>query len=93
MTRDLAATEEELNNIKRISANAIELDRMNQSMAMELEEIKARVDVLKLENARLEERANSNRLLQGIFAVIVGVIIALVVPRFTGKRRRFDTWR
>jgi len=66
---------------------------MNQSMAMELEEIKARVDVLKLENARLEERANSNRLLQGIFAVIVGVIIALVVPRFTGKRRRFDTWR
>ena len=93
LTRDLAATEEELNNIKRISANAIELDRMNQSMAMELEEIKARVDVLKLENARLEERANSNRLLQGIFAVIVGVIIALVVPRFTGKRRRFDTWR
>ena len=93
LSRDLAATEEELNNIKRISANAIELDRMNQSMAMELEEIKARVDVLKLENARLEERANSNRLLQGIFAVIVGVIIALVVPRFTGKRRRFDTWR
>lgn len=93
LTRDLAATEEELNNVKRISANAIELDRMNQSMAMELEEIKAKVDVLKLENARLEERANSNRLLQGIFAVIVGVIIALVVPRFTGKRRRFDTWR
>ena len=93
LTRDLVATEEELNNIKRISANAIELDRMNQSMAMELEEIKARVDIVKLENARLEERANSNRLLQGIFAVIVGVIIALVVPRFTGKRRRFDTWR
>ena len=93
LTRDLVATEEELNNIKRISANAIELDRMNQSMAMELEEIKARVDIIKLENARLEERANSNRLLQGIFAVIVGVIIALVVPRFTGKRRRFDTWR
>lgn len=93
LTRDLVATEEELNNIKRISANAIELDRMNQSMAMELEEIKARVDIVKLENARLEERANSNRLLQGIFAVIVGVIIALVVPRFTGKRRRIDTWR
>lgn len=93
LTRDLVATEEELNNIKRISASAIELDRMNQSMAMELEEIKARVDIVKLENARLEERANSNRLLQGIFAVIVGVIIALVVPRFTGKRRRFDTWR
>ncbi|MCH1553072.1 MAG: TIGR04211 family SH3 domain-containing protein [Luminiphilus sp.] len=93
LTRDLTATEEELNNIKRISANAIELDRMNQSMTMELEEIKARVDVLKLENARLEERASSNRLLQGIFAVIVGVIIALVVPRFSGKRRRFDTWR
>lgn len=93
LTRDLVATEEELNNIKRISASAIELDRMNQSMAMELEEIKARVDIVKLENARLEERANSNRLLQGIFAVIVGVIIALVVPRFTGKRRRIDTWR
>ena len=66
---------------------------MNQTMAMELEEIKARVDVLKLENARLEERANSNRLLQGIFAVMIGVTIALVVPRFTGRRRRFDTWR
>ena len=66
---------------------------MNQTMAMELEEIKARVDVLKLENARLEERANSNRLLQGIFAVMIGVILALVVPRFTGRRRRFDTWR
>ena len=90
---ELQATKDKLNNIKRISANAIELDRMNQILSGELEEIRAKADMLKLDNARLEERASSNRFLQGIFAVIVGIVIALVVPRFTGKRRRFDTWR
>ena len=91
--RDLEATQQELAEIKRISANAIQLDRLTNELTSKLEEANARNDLLKLENARLEDRVESREFRNGIAAVLLGIIIAVVIPRLTVKRRRNDGWR
>ena len=91
--RDLAATQQELAEIKRISANAIQLDRLTNELSSKLEDANARNDLLKLENARLEDRIESREFRNGILAVLAGIFIALVIPRLTVKRRRNDGWR
>ena len=91
--KDLEATQQELAEIKRISANAIQLDRLTNELTSKLEDANARNDLLKLQNARLEDRVESREFRNGIAAVLLGIIIAVVIPRLTVKRRRNDGWR
>ena len=89
----LAETSAELDEIKRISANAIQLDQLTKELTGKLEDASARNDLLTLENARLEDRVASNQHLQGALSVIAGILIALLIPRLIMKRRRNDGWR
>ena len=89
----LSETRAELDEIKRISANAIQLDQLTKELTGKLEDASARNDLLTLENARLEDRVASNQHLQGALSVIAGILIALLIPRLTMKRRRNDGWR
>ncbi len=89
----LAETRAELDEIKRISANAIQLDQLTKELTGKLEDASARNDLLTLENARLEDRVASNQHLQGALSVIAGILIALLIPRLIMKRRRNDGWR
>lgn len=91
--QDLGTTKQELAEIKRISANAIQLDRLTSELTSKLEDANARNDLMKLENARLEERVASRQRLEGILAILAGIAIALAIPRLTVKRRRNDGWR
>lgn len=93
VVRNLEATQKELTEIKRISANAIQLDRLTNELTSKLEDANARNDLLKLENARLEDRIESREFRNGILAILAGIFIALVIPRLTVKRRRNDGWR
>jgi len=88
----LATTDAELLEIRRISGAAIELDERNQSLARELENKRSEAELLKLENVRLKERIDSNMLIDGALAVLLGVIIAALAPRLMPKRRRNDGW-
>ena len=88
----LATTDAELLEIRRISGAAIELDARNQSLAKELENKRSEAELLKLENVRLKERIDSNMIMDGALAVLLGVIIAALAPRLMPKRRRNDGW-
>lgn len=92
-SRNLEATKQELAEIKRIAGSAIQLEQLTTELTSKLEDANARNDLLKLENARLEERVASRQRLEGIFAILAGIFIALVIPRLTVKRRRNDNWR
>jgi len=90
---ELAETRAELDEIKRISGNALQLDQLTKELTGKLEEASARNDLLALENARLEDRVASNQRLEGVLSLIAGIVIALLIPRLTVKRRRNDGWR
>jgi len=88
----LAATEQELVEIKRVSASAIELDQQNRSLVTDLESLRAEAELLRLENVRLQERINNNQIIDGAIAVLLGVIITLIAPRLVPRKRRNDGW-
>lgn len=91
--RELEQTRETLAEVKRVSANAIQLDQMTKSLTGKLEEANGRNDLLKLENARLQDRISSNRAIEVVVLIALGIMIALLVPRLSVKRRRNDGWR
>lgn len=78
---------DELEEIKRISANSIKLDDDNRRLLESNQMLSSEVDVLKTDNARLRENKENEFFLNGAFAVLIGVFIALFVPRMMPKRR------
>ncbi|WP_372862282.1 TIGR04211 family SH3 domain-containing protein [Spongiibacter sp.] len=87
LERENSALSEELDAIKRISANAIKLDSDNRRLLESNQMLSSELDVLKTDNARLRENQENEFYLNGAFAVLIGVMIALIVPRMTPKRR------
>jgi SH3 domain protein len=92
LERELDTTRVELTEIKRVSAAAIELDLMNQQLVAELESERSEADLLRLENVRLRERITNNQMLDGAFAVLLGVILAVIAPRLWPRKKRQDGW-
>ncbi len=80
----------ELADIKRISTNAISLDKRNSELRRENEELKNELEVLNSENIRLNDNNERDKMLLGGGLVVLGVLIAVIVPMF--KRDKRDTW-
>jgi len=82
--------QEELASIKRVSENAINLDRRNRELRESNEQLKNEVEVLTADNLRLKENNERDKMLLGAGLVLLGVIIALVAPMF--KREKQAGW-
>ncbi|MEJ2042146.1 MAG: TIGR04211 family SH3 domain-containing protein [Reinekea sp.] len=82
----------ELNRIKAISENAINLDAQYQALAEENARIKNDLDVMTAENRSLSEFNDSQMLYIGAILMIVGIILGVILPRLTGNKRRRDGW-
>ena len=89
---ELEATTNELTEVKRVSAAALDLDALNQQLVAEVESERSDADLLRLENVRLRERIASNQILDGALAVLLGVILAVVTPRLWPSKKRQDGW-
>ena len=89
---ELDTTKTALTELTRVSGAAIELDTQNRQLTTDLESQRSQAELLRLENVRLQERIDNAQLLDGAFAVLLGVIIAVVAPRLWPKRRRNDGW-
>ena len=89
---ELSSTQEELTEIKRVSAAALELDAQNSSLITELESQRSEAELLRLENVRLQERISNNQIIDGAIAVLLGVVITILAPRLIPRKRRNDGW-
>ncbi len=89
---ELEATTNELTEVKRVSAAALDLDALNQQLVAEIESERSDADLLRLENVRLRERIANNQILDGALAVLLGVILAVVTPRLWPGKKRQDGW-
>ena len=89
---ELEETRTELAEVRRISGNALSLDEMNRRLAQESEVLKTRVEVLEADNLRLEDSREGVAFRNGALAVLLGVIIAVIVPRLRPRRRNTSGW-
>lgn len=88
----LGSVSEELNQLKQISGNAVNLDADNRRLVETTENLRSEVEMLEAENLRLQDNLESENFLNGALAVLLGVIIALVAPRLVPKRRKSSSW-
>lgn len=88
----VVALGEELNHLKQVAGNALQLDQDNGRLVVEAEELRSQQDMLEAENQRLHDKVDSEDFLNGALAVLLGVIITLVVPRLWPKRRKSSSW-
>ena len=82
-----SSLQEELASIKRVSENAINLDRRNRELRESNEQLKNEVEVLTADNLRLKENNERDKMLLGAGLVLLGVFIALIVPMFKREKR------
>lgn len=90
-SKDLESNQAELKNIKSISANALNLDRKNRELRESNEQLRNQLELLQVENIRLKDRSESNMMLMGGGLVLLGVILALLVPMLKPAKKN-DSW-
>lgn len=88
---DASRLNRELEELKQISANAVNLNRSNQQLMEERRLLQTEIDVLKAENERLADDARQTWFLYGAIAVGLGVLITLIVQSLR-SRRRYSEW-
>lgn len=76
----------ELERIKEVSSKAIQLDADNERLLNENQVLKNELDVLSADNQRLSDEKKSDAFMNGVFAVLIGVMITLIVPRLWPKK-------
>jgi SH3 domain protein len=88
---ELQDTAKELERIKAISADALNLDRRNRELRESNEQLRNELEVLQVEANRLRDKSESNMMLMGGGLVLLGVILALVVPLLKPNKKS-DSW-
>lgn len=82
---------DELTNIKSISANALNLDKRNRELRESNEQLRSELELLQTENMRLKDNSDSNMLLIGGGLIILGALLALIIPTIKPSKKN-DNW-
>jgi SH3 domain protein len=81
----------ELKEIKKISSNAISLNQQNQELLERNGILQSEIDILKAANERLTNSERNTWFLYGAFAVVMGSLLTILIPRLK-RRKRFSEW-
>ncbi len=90
ISKDLQKQTKELAHIKKVSANAINLDSKNNELMEQTEQLKITVDTLKADNERLQSSKDLNYILLGGLLILLGLFLGWLLPKISGKRG--DAW-
>lgn len=83
---------EELDRIKKLSANTVAIDRRNQELLEQNRTLLNRIDELNAENGRLKDESSQEWFKLGAGAIILGVIMGLLLPYFRPRRKPQSGW-
>ncbi|MFK7829252.1 MAG: TIGR04211 family SH3 domain-containing protein [Congregibacter sp.] len=89
---ELQKITEELAQLRQVSGSAMETAENNRRLVEQAASIRTKLDTLQADNLRLNDRVQSSAFIDGAFAVVLGVVITLVVPRLWPKRRNSSSW-
>lgn len=82
----------ELIEVKQLSGNALALDGDNRRLVGSNEMLLQDLEIARAEVTRLRESEKNDAFINGAFAVLIGVMITLAVPRLWPKKRRNSEW-
>lgn len=82
---------QELKRIREISADSLKLNTRNKELEEANQKLRNELEVMTAENERLEAGKESDFMLLGAGLLILGMILALVVPALKPSRKN-DNW-
>lgn len=82
---------EELREIKEVAADSLNLNSRNKELVNENQKLRNELEVLVAEKERLEANTDSDFMLLGAGLVLLGIILALIVPALKPTRKT-DNW-
>ena len=88
----LQRVSEDLAQLRQVSGSAVETAEDNRRLVEETTALRMNLNTLRADNQRLQDRVRSSAFIDGALAVLLGVIIAVVVPRLWPKRRASSSW-
>lgn len=91
LREEVRSLSNELDELKSISANALNLDRRNQELQETSQALRNEVELLTTDNQRLKDKSESNFMLVGAGLVGLGILIAVVLPLLRPTRKN-DSW-
>ena len=89
---EILAASAELAQLSQISKNTITIDKLNNELMEQKENLLAKVATLDSENVRLNEKLENRTFIQGALAVLLGVIISIAIPKLVPGPRRKSGW-
>ncbi len=85
LSRENQQLSSELASIRKISANAINLDVSNRELLQKSEMLKIEIAELQADNSRLNDKSDKEWFLRGAFAVAIGALLSILLPRLKPK--------
>ncbi len=82
--RDL---QQELDRIRELSANTVQLDEQNKSLKQRQISDGQYIEELEAENSRLGSQSNREWFLVGAAVLLFGVILGLIIPRLRFRKK------
>ena len=87
LTASRNSLSKELANIKSISSKGIILDEQNQLLVKHNHMLQEQRDVLRTNVDDLQKNKHNQTMLYGGFLVLLGAILAAIIPRLRGRKR------
>lgn len=91
LTEENGTVRQELTEIKQISSDAVNIHEQNTELAKENKLLQGEVNRLTAANDQLKSDEKFTWFMYGSLAVLLGVLLAIVVPRLRPKRR-YTEW-
>ncbi len=76
-----------LDKITKLSANTIKVDEQNRQLKQRLAENERQIDLLEVENSQLASRADREWFMIGGAVLTLGLILGLIIPRISWKKK------
>lgn len=93
LENEQSALQAELAEIRRVSANALAIDRQNKELQQQLTDTEIEVSLLEQEKDNLGSQSTRNWFITGALVLFGGVLLGLILPRLKMQRKsRYDSF-
>lgn len=79
--------EQELERLRRVSAQPLKLENENQQFKKELLELENDYELLRQEQQMLTDSSDREWFITGVGVIILGIIIGLIAPQFRSRKK------
>jgi len=87
LQRDGSRLQNELGEIRKLSANVIQVDEQNRQLSQRLAETEQLLQEMRAENQTLASRSNREWFIVGAAVLFIGMAMGLILPRIRWKKK------